>query len=398
MPSSSAPTLWGGDLEVATLQVHDPRGGGVLSADERQALLGRVRAGEPMSLQFTARTFVQRATPNRNYLRIAPKSLTALNRSFNGVPFLRDHDQHSIGSRGGTVMSSALERTDDGAAFVQLISLSKPWAVEGVLDGTIDRFSVGFHPTGPVFCSVHLRPVFTECSCAPGQHVSKDSDERVEFILSAADGVEVSAVNVPAVLGTGVEDIRAALAAFTWLAPERKPMSKLTTRLQLADGATEDDMVAVCDRWALERAADQERIRLLEARNAEFEIEQARTQALALDADIEQLYQTGRLPMTRDASGKRIPHAALETPIREMARTLGYAAFKAYVERMPASFGPGPMQSTPAAAAATNGPSARPIDQAAQRLNLDPTLMRETLEQMGLTDETVAKFGPRQGV
>jgi hypothetical protein len=68
---------------------------------------------------------------------------------------------------------------------------------------------------------------------------------------------------------------------------------------------------------------------------------------------------------------------------------------------MPAAFGPAPMQSTPAAsaAAAGTGPNAaRPIDQAALRLNLDPTLMRETLEQMGITDETVARVGPRQGV
>jgi phage head maturation protease len=233
MPSKT-PILWGGDLEVATLRIYDPDLPGLpLGADDRKQRLERMRGGEAVTLAFQARTFVQRETPNRNYLRFAPKSLTKLGRSFKGVPFLKDHDQRRIEARGGTVLESTVERGDDGAvAFVQSITLSKAWAVEALLDGTIDRFSIGFVPTGPILCSVHRTPIFKECACWPGDRTAK-SEERVEFVFTEAEGVEVSAVNVPAVIGTGIDDIRSALSAFAD-DPPREPELLEATRAMTA--------------------------------------------------------------------------------------------------------------------------------------------------------------------
>lgn len=399
LAGAKAPVLlWGGDLEVATLGIFDGAGG-QLSADERTALLERARKGEAVSVRVEARTFVQRDTPNRNFIRVAPKALNAMNKSFKGVPFLRDHDQRSLDARGGTVIESRLEKTDEGAELIQVLHLVKPWAVEGVLDGTIDRFSIGFHPTGPVTCSVHKTPVFRDCSCFPGEKAGKDAEGRVEFVVTAADGVEVSAVNVPAVLGTGVQDIRAALAALNWRAPrapEESPMIRVRERLSLAENATEDQILGVLERREVEHEALSQRCKLAESRLAEFEQSRKRDQLARLDGDIEQLYTSGRLPYQRDASGARVAHP-LELSLRRIADQLGYDAFQEHVASMPPSHGPAALQSAPSAAAAS-ATATRPIDQAALRLNISPDLMRETLEQLGLGDDIVAKHGPRQGV
>lgn len=407
-PSSAMPVLWGADPSETTLALHAPGSPGVaLSADERNALLARVRAGEPVELTFTARTFVQTDAPNRNYLRIKPSALNKLGRSFKGAPFLRDHDQRRLDSRGGTVIEARVERdaVTGAVSFVQAIQLSKSWAVEGVLDGTIDRFSIGFIPTGPVLCSVHKTPAFKECSCWPGDRVSKDSDARVEFVFTEAEGVEVSAVNVPAVTGTGVEDIRAALSVACASSRERPMMNRLLARLALAESAGEEQVLAEVDRlmadrdrFRLESETHRERARLAEGRAAEYEAAQARLMAAQFEADIEGLYRSGKLPMKRDAAGNRVPHE-LETSLRAIYQGLGYEAFKTHAAALPASNGPGQLQSvTPQIGTPAAAPDARPIDQVAHRLNLSPELMRETLSQLGITDEMVAQHGPREGI
>ena len=69
-----------------------------------------------------------------------------------------------------------------------LHGITLAWAVEGVLDGTIDRFSIGWHPTARVLCSVHKKALRGKdgCWCWPGQEVE---GEVVEAIFGAADGV-----------------------------------------------------------------------------------------------------------------------------------------------------------------------------------------------------------------
>ena len=217
------------DLELVTDLVAGSvvalrHGGASLDKNGRTELLARVRAGEPLEVDFDARTFVQRDAPNRNFVRIKPSILAKLARSFVGVPFLRDHDKKSIGARGGTVVASELVEESGVAAFQMTIRAIKPWAVEGVLDGTIDRFSIGFVPTGDVLCSAHKTPIFTKCSCWPGDKIRLDDTEHlVEFIVTAAEGVETSAVNVPAVVGTGIKSVRSTLMAFAAASGGRVP-------------------------------------------------------------------------------------------------------------------------------------------------------------------------------
>ncbi len=400
MPTSPAPLLWAGEVAVATLDVE--YGGQKLLADERKDLLQRLRAGEHIELEFEAITFAQGKGPNRNFLRFPQGELGRLAKSFKGMPFLRDHDKHSVLARGGTILSSRVERLDDGVtAFVQRIRATKVWAVEGLLDGTIDRFSIGFHPAGAIECSQHKAAIFTKCSCLPGDRFGDDEDERrVEFIFHGAEGVEVSGVNVPAVpAATGVGDIRAALSALNCgpaAAAKERTMNRLLTRLGLGEGAGEDQAIAVFDRLSVEHEATKERLKLVEGKLAERELESKRREAAQLELDVEQLYQTGRLPMKRDASGKRVPHE-LEVPLRRIYETLGYDGFKKYIDDMPATFGPGELQSkqTPAD---DQRRSSSPLDQRAFALNLDPTLLRDTLAQMGISEDAAVKYGPKQGV
>ena len=172
----------------------------------RVELLSKLRGGEvPPVLEVEAVTYLQRDTPNRRYVRFADKILAAFAKSFVGQPFLRDHNQWELDARGGTITSSKLEKLEDGTKVIRMkLSLVKSWAIEGVLDGTIDRFSIGWSRTDVVLCSVHKTEVFTKCDCMPGQ---KLGDQVVQFIFTGAEGTEVSAVNVPAVVGTAVQAI-----------------------------------------------------------------------------------------------------------------------------------------------------------------------------------------------
>jgi phage head maturation protease len=163
----------------------------------------------PASLDVDAVTYVQREAPNRNFVRFQPGILQTLAKGGAGIPVLRDHDQRSVLSRAGTVTKSVARHTDAGEwEFHQTLRLVKPWAIEGVSDGTLDRFSIGWSPTGPVICSKHDSEIFTGCHCWPGDEVDGDV---IEWVFTAAELVEVSFVNVPAVVGTGPSAIRESL-------------------------------------------------------------------------------------------------------------------------------------------------------------------------------------------
>lgn len=322
------------------------RGEEVGPADRRK-LLDRVRAGEAIEIEFQARTFLQaEGEANRNHLRFKPGILRSLAKSFVGTPFLRDHDQRALLARGGTVIASKAVKLEGDAenddepgpwAFDQTIRAIKPWAVEGVLDGTIDRFSIGWHPTGPVLCSVHETEVFDGCFCYPGDVVE---GETVEFLFTAAEGVEVSTVNVPAVPGTEIQGIRAALSAALGTggasSPPRRAMDKrIAARLGLAEAASADDALAALERVLAEHkslgaqlSVYEERAKRAEAALAEADrarqAEEARGVALRVETEISRLYQTGRL-LRRD--GQPDP---MEAKLRGLVDSpLGYAAFEA---------------------------------------------------------------------
>ncbi len=319
---------------------------------ERRRLLERVRAGEHVELAFRALTFYQSKAPNRNFIKFRRGALEHLTRSFRGQPFLRDHGQTSVTDRGGTILGAELTKTDDHAAIEMDIRAVKPWAVEGLLDGTIDRFSIGWRPTAPIVCSVHRKPLRGKdgCLCWPGDKVD---DRLVEAVFTGADGVEVSAVNVPAVPQAQGIEIRAALSA--WLetrehvaAHHGGKMERIATMLGLGGAATEDDLAAALgklkakadalDALEVKVEAAEERRKMVEAKLAEHVAAAEAAVKVAIgqrvDAEIERLYATGRLAIARDVLGARVPHP-LESHLRRMVDALGFEAFKSYADSLP---------------------------------------------------------------
>jgi hypothetical protein len=276
------------------------RDGAGLAAADRKALLQAVRAGgEPVTLEIDAVTFVQRETPNRNYTRFRPGSLRALARSFRGVPMLRDHRQGDMLARGGTVIASDLVDTPEGPALQQTLRLVKPWAVEAALDGTLDRFSIGWHSTGPVECTICGGDLMASGGCMehwPGETYETSAGPKVcEAVFTNSEGVEVSAVSVPAVVGTGIDEIRASLSAHRAALGARPAkeirMSKLRQTLGVAADASEDELLAAASRLKsdLERAetvlaANQDALAKAEDRLTELATELAKRDAAQIEA------------------------------------------------------------------------------------------------------------------
>lgn len=329
-----------------------------ITDSERRALLGRVRAGEHVEIAFRARSYAQSDKPNRNHVRFKPSILGKLTRSFVGQPFLRDHGQTSLDARGGTITDAELVKEGEGYAIDLTVRAVKPWAVEGLLDGTIDRFSIGWHPTGPITCSVHKKNLrgAESCGCWPGD---KSGEDVVEAIFTGADGVEVSAVNVPAVPEAQGVEIRAALSAWNPpQTPSENRMMKIATLLGLSSGATEEEISVALSKLqstnsALEvrLTAAEERRNMVEGKLAELtaaaELQQKAALAQRVSADIERLYASGRLAVARDTEGNRIPHP-FEPALRRMVDAVGYDGFKAYADSLPVLAPVGaPMQLTP---------------------------------------------------
>lgn len=390
-------------------------GGQKIAADDRKALLERVRAGEHVELEFDARTFIQRETPNRNFVRFKASILKKLARSFAGVPFLRDHDKRSLEARGGTITASELVQDTDGDAFHMTIRAVKPWAVEGLLDGTIDRFSIGAVPTGDVVCSVHKTPIFSKCYCWPGDKVKLEGDSEVvvEFIITAAEGVETSAVNVPAVVGTGIKGVRAALEALAasagGIVPPAPPTEatmnwkRLLALLGLSETASEDAACAALEVKLAELKTAREASSGFAALQAELGV----LRASQVDHHIERLYAEGKLPIRRDDKGERIA-GELETKLRNLATVVGMTAMLEVANALPvvAPIGPRAVETALGASATGGGqqgggalPTAitpdNAIGQYANMLSINQSTLADVMAQTGVSAEDLAKYGPQ---
>ncbi len=324
-----------------------------LDTKDRKGLLERVRAGEHAELEVDAVTYIQRETPNRNHVRFRGASLRTIAKSGVGSVFLRDHDQLSVEARGGTVTASkAIKNQETGDwEFHQTFHLVKPWAVEGVLDGTIDRFSIGWHPTGDIFFRHNDEPVLDEYGWPkywPGDEL--DDGTVVEWVFTDADLVETSAVNVPAVVGTGLSDLRAALSAHLGGTPpahqpqqETPAMKKLLKALGLSADAAEESAVAAVEKLeqnhasAIKRAeaaelelkVERESHDKVKASLAKHETEAATRAAADLDAKIAALYADGRLVRV----GGQEPDPQ-EADLRDVHAKLGAERFGKIVSRM----------------------------------------------------------------
>lgn len=413
-PDRRAPLLRGYALQAQGCRLYAD--GGELDGAGRKELLRRARAGEPVELEFEAITFLQGDEPNRNFLRFKPGILRTLARTFEGAPFLRNHDQGDVLARGGTVISSRAVREGvgdaarddaDGARWVfhQRIRAVKPWAVEGLLDGTIDRFSIGWHPSGPILYRHSGKEIEDWPAHWPGEEL--DDGTVVEWVFTAAEGTEVSGVNVPAVLETGVEGIRAGLQAAVALSrgmgPQRNnEMKRIATKLGLAESSDEDSVLAAVGRLLEERAglegrlaAVEEARTLLAAKVSALESTRAAAEQAALEVHVSkriaELKAVGALPILRDGAGAAL-EGKQEAHLRALAAKGGREAFDAAA----ADFVPGMFSVVGAPSQLRTAPAPTGIvatgDAEVQAFLKSPE-MQAALLSAGVAEEDVIKSG-----
>lgn len=182
---------------------------------------------------------------NRNGWRFANEALPKIAASFAGKPFITGHDWGDVRARGGTIREATVQEPADGELLLLYeIEPQASWAVEGLANGTIDRFSLGVVTSGAIICTVHQTEVFESCYCLPGELVTAKRDGQeveltAEWEFQDGEGVELSAVNVPAVEGTGIVDAaatgdrRALLAELSALCGRKHPDLVTPTALHL---------------------------------------------------------------------------------------------------------------------------------------------------------------------
>lgn len=172
-----------------------------LSDDERRTLLQQVRSGEVTELTIEILAF-RAVYPNSNYLRFHDHELPAFAASFANQPFLRNHNVHDISDRDGTITGGKLV----GDEFHQTVKLTTQRGMIDFLQGTIDRFSIGWY-FDDIECSI-CQTRWMECNHWPGRRYKgpgkNDPEQLCELIFIHPTGKETSAVNAPAVRGTRV--------------------------------------------------------------------------------------------------------------------------------------------------------------------------------------------------
>lgn len=323
--------------------------GAAVTGEARDEMLRRCAAGDYVELELDVLAFEQRpGVSNRNYVRFRDGGMLAMGRTGVGTPFLRDHDQWDAMARGGTVVASTAEKRGEGDyAIRQTVKLTAPWAVELALRGLLTTLSIGWRPTGPVLCTV-CNANFFRCSHMPGQRYTERADESApggrtfvpdptgtlvcECLYTAAELVETSGVNVPAVPSAQIEAIRASLAAASdpagelaaawqqfralW-APDgdglaaqeqhdMKFLQALAALLCLPPTASEDDVLRGAE--TMKRAGDTAKAELaiaqqdLKVANAENAILSGEKKKSAADKFIADALATGRITLGDEAA------------------------------------------------------------------------------------------------
>ena len=325
---------------------------------KRTELIESVRSGKHVELAVTATTFrQQKGKPNRRYLRLGG-DLEVGAKSFNNQPFLVDHNTWEQDKRKGKILSSKLiEETQSRIAFEMSFLVVKPDAVISVLDGTIDRFSIGWFGHGPVICTLHGTPAWEQCDCSPGDTVKMGEHDRLaEWEFTSWSGKELSSVNIPAVPWTDVKDVRAALAAELQLTPRGRtkengmPFAKLAAALGLAALTDSDE-----DRALAAIAGLRSRVEAAEGRASALQTSLAQSEAAlqvateagvsarrdAQRAQVDSListlgYQAGKLQYARDPQNPRsvIP-SPREVRLRKLAERDGIDALRDELGDMP---------------------------------------------------------------
>jgi hypothetical protein len=170
----------------------------------------------------------------------------------------------------------------------------------------------------------------------------------VEFQWQTPEGTETSGVNDPAVSGTRIEDVRAALAAELGTSRSGENSMNLVTTLAAILGCAATDVEVT-------RAAEKQSRDLAEAKRGQLAAEQerdgfkaevetakktaaaavAKSLATEVNALIEAAYKGGKLRYGRDEEGKAIP-SKKEARLRRIAKEDGIAGLKVELEEMDA--------------------------------------------------------------
>ena len=370
--------------------------GSPITAGERADLLKAARAGEVIELELEADTFIQRDEPNRNFVRFKPGIMATFAKSFEGQPVLRDHNSYELLARGGTIRASKLIHNEDGSKTIRMrLRLVKPWAVEAALDGTLDRFSIGWsRGNSTVECSI-CEADWMKCSHYPGDKVE---GQVMQLVFTGATGTEVSAVNVPAVVGTGISsisqlstldpavltDILDSLPGVPAVHKESEMDPKILEALGLPSNATAADVSAAI-------AAQKSQLAIATEANA------ANAAALAKQAIADETRRLAEETATIEdritrliATGKIAPKGKGEESLRATAK-LSFAAFKGVADEMLAN---GP-QVTPAGAplpALTADPAPSSLPSGKAFLASNP-VAASWLKTAGVTEEQFEKHG-----
>lgn len=374
--------------------------GKALSEDEKAQILAKVRSGVQVRLEMDIRAFQQTAATNRRFVRFQDSKLAAGARSFKGMPFLRDHRQGELLARGGTILASKSVDIEGGKAIDQTVELVAPWAVEMAVLGLMDRFSIGWYPSGPCLCTICGNDMFDrDCIHWPGELY----DEKVcEVLFTDFVGVETSGVSVPAVPETGIKEIRAALSAAREQRGKASPprekimlhLPKLATILSLAEEADEQAFVAKVQKLiseveshrtllAAEREAREATAKALESANGELNVIRHARQESELSDILQTAVRQGKLiPRTvLDENGKpKRVEGAVEAAIRNYALNHGIKAARDYAESLPQV-----VPIMPAITDATEGKQ--------KRRALAAPAGGSILRQLGISVEDVHKYG-----
>lgn len=378
----------------------------------RDELLAKVRAGEQVDLEMDVLAFEQEAGKrNRNGVRFRDGGMLALGRTGVGKPFLRDHKQHDVLSRGGTIIASRTEKVADGHYQIhQTVRLTAPWAVEAALLGNLTFVSIGWHPTGDVLCSACDKPVLTECWHFPldrlresdmgekGKKLVRDraGDIVVEWVYTSAELVETSGVSVPAVPTAQIEGIRAALSAASnsGSRPQENDMHKLATIatiLGLAATASEDEVIAAVSKATAERDTLKKELAIVEADrkvlSAEVETYRAGETKRQEDDFIATALREGRMSTGEQGEWRDFFQLSAERARARMA------------ERKPGSRTPVSLarQSAEASPASVPGEIASQVDDEIRHQGGSSAGVQRVLQQLGNKNpkQTIAKHGPR---
>lgn len=315
-------------------------GGKLVTPALRDELLAKLAAGQHVEVELDIMPFRQRAgEPNRNFVRFREGGMRAMGRTGKGMPFLRDHQQGNSLAVGGEITASKLEPEVVGGGVEwrlhQTVTLSAPWAVDLALRGLIKFFSIGWDPKGDVLCSACGKSYYDwgpdGCRHYRGQELEDGTVVELEY--QDALLVETSCVPVPAVLGTEVEDIRAALSAGGNGADRPREdnmqlLSALASILGLAATASEADVTK-----AVESMKEREKL-LATARD------EAAARAVAAEAKLA-AHETLLEKQAEDAfiaagiaSGKIALGSKFETSLRAYYKT-DAAGAKALLESSP---------------------------------------------------------------